>query len=143
MRSSGPPSLSKAPNWLLLTAISIVGIVEIGGASRVAAATPSPECLAKAAQIEERITEVRARGIERELKGLNKALSANRAHCTTALLERERQKTIKEASEKVSQRKAELKTAELNGDPQQISKRRAKLDAAEGELRDAKLPLPR
>lgn len=120
----------------------VPGLVPIGSVAPVAtAATPSPACRAKAVQIEERIAKVRADGNERELRGLNKALVANRTRCTTASLERERRQAIEEASAKVGERKAELKAAERKGDPEKVSKQRAKLQAAETELRDAEVPL--
>ena len=98
------------------------------------AAEPSAACEAKRANIEAQITEAKARGRKQELAGLQKALKANKAHCTDASLAAERDKQIKEARRKVESREKSLAEAERKGDPRKVAERKAKLDEARAAL---------
>lgn len=117
----------------------ILGVATLLGGSPVLAAEPSPACLAKRAEIEQRLAQTQSQG--RELKGLKRALQANRAHCTNASLEAERSQAIAEASKKVAERQRELDEAQHKGDQDKISKRRAKVEEARLKLSEAERPL--
>lgn len=120
----------------------ILGVATLLGGSPVLAAEPSPACLAKRAEIEQRLAQAQSQGQGRELKGLKRASQANRAHCTNASLEAERSQAIAEASKKVAERQAELDEAQHKGDQDKISKRRAKVEEARLKLSEAERPLP-
>lgn len=112
------------------------------GSRPLFAAEQSPACTAKRTEIERGISEAEARGNTRQARGLKRALQANESHCTTALLEAERARDIAEASNEVVERRADLEEAQRRGDARKIAKRRAKLDEAVMELRNAEQPLP-
>jgi hypothetical protein len=106
------------------------------------AATPSPACEAKRANIESQISEATARGRTQEVAGLRKALRANKAHCTDKSLASEREKRIQQAQRKVDEREKSLREAQHKGDAKKIATRKAKLEEARRDLVEAEKPLP-
>lgn len=105
------------------------------------AAEPSPACAAKRVHIERQLSEARARGNTQEIKGLQRALKANIAHCTDASLAKEREAQIAKAQREVAKRERDLREAERKGDAQKIATRKAKLEEAQHELAEAQKPL--
>ncbi len=106
------------------------------------AATPSPACEAKRAQIQAQLAEATERGRRQEVAGLKKALRANQANCSDAALEKEREGKIRQAQKKVNEREASLREAGQKGDAKKQASRQAKLDEARRELAEAEQPLP-
>lgn len=105
------------------------------------AADASPACAAKRAAIEQQLAEARARGNTQQIKGLQRALKANIAHCTDASLAKEREAQIAKAQREVAKRERDLREAERKGDAQKIATRKAKLEEAQHELAEAQKPL--
>jgi hypothetical protein len=120
----------------------ILGVIAVFSSGPLLAAEQSPACLAKRAEIERGISAAEAHGNFREVRGLKRALRANNNHCTTALLEAERNRDIAEASDKVAKRQAELEKAERKGSARRIARQRAKLEEARRKLSEAQQPLP-
>ncbi|KQP35671.1 DUF1090 domain-containing protein [Pseudorhodoferax sp. Leaf274] len=106
-----------------------------------ATAAESPACAAKRSNIESQISEARARGRSQELRGLQRALNANKANCSDALLAREREERIAKAEREVAERESELREAERKGDKRKIARRADKLGEARSELAEARKPL--
>ena len=119
----------------------LVAALALLGATHALAAEPSPACAAKRASIESQIAEAKAQGRRQQLFGLNRALRANKAHCTDASLEAERQRDIGAATKAVSKREADLAAAQKKGDARKIAKEQAQLDEARAELARAQAPL--
>lgn len=117
-----------------------VGLLTLS-ASCAFAADASPACAAKRANIESQISEARARGNTQELKGLQRALKANIAHCTDASLAKEREAEIAKAQRELAQRERDLQEAERKGDARKIATRKAKLEEAQRKLAEAQKPL--
>ena len=101
-----------------------------------------PACEPKRAQIEASLPDAQLRSQAHEVRGLKKALAANKSKCTDALLEKERQSDIRAAQKEVAKREADLQEAQKKGDPEKIGKRQAKLDEARTELEHANRPIP-
>lgn len=97
----------------------------------------NPRCEAKAANIEKQLQSAWAEGNSAKAKGLSAALDGVRDNCTDRDLMREFEAKVNEAREEIREREADLREAELAGDPQKIAKRQAKLDEAMEELKDA------
>lgn len=110
-------------------------------ATPVLAAQPSPACEAKRARIETQMSEASARGRTHELAGLQKALRANKAHCTDQGLAQEREAQIRQAQKKVQAREKSLHEAHEKGDAKKIADRQEKLDEARRDLAEAQKPL--
>lgn len=106
----------------------------------LAAAAASPACEAKRAEIEASLADAQARGQAREVRGLKKALDANRANCTDASLAKEREDDIRKARKEVAEREADLRSAQRKGDADKIAKRQSKLDDARAELERVSKP---
>jgi hypothetical protein len=107
-----------------------------------AAAAESPACAAKRSNIESQISEAQARGRTQELRGLQRALNANKANCSDALLAREREERIAKAEREVAERESDLREAESKGDRRKTAKRAEKLAEARSELTEARKPIP-
>ena len=105
------------------------------------AAEASPACAAKRADIERQISEARARGNTQQVKGLQRALKANIAHCTDASLAAERELQIAKAQRELAKRESDLREAQRKGDAKKIATRQAKLEEAQRELAEAQKPL--
>lgn len=110
-------------------------------ATPLLAAEPSAACAAKRARIESQISQAQAQGRQQQLAGLQKALRANQAHCTDALLATERDSDIHKATKKLADREHKLAQAQAKGDPRKIARQQAALDAARDELAEAQKPL--
>lgn len=110
-------------------------------AAPLLAQQPSAACEAKRARIEAQISQAQAAGNSREVAGLQKALRANKAHCSDASLAAERKREIRKATKKVAEREKELAKAKRKGDPDKIAQRQNKLDEARQELAEAQKPL--
>lgn len=105
------------------------------------AAEASPACAAKRTTIEQQLAEARARGNAQQVKGLQRALKANIAHCTDASLAKEREAEIAKAQRELAQRERDLQEAERKGDARKIATRKAKLEEAQRKLAEAQKPL--
>ena len=101
----------------------------------------NPRCEAKAANIEKQLQAAWADGNSAKAKGLSAALDGVRDSCTDRELMREFEAKVNEAREEIREREADLRDAELAGDPQKIAKRQAKLDDAMEELKAAEVQL--
>ncbi|MDW5443258.1 DUF1090 domain-containing protein [Polaromonas sp. SM01] len=102
---------------------------------------PSAACEAQRARIEAQIERAQAAGNSREVAGLQKALRANKAHCSDASLAAERERNIRKATKKVAEREKDLAEAQRKGDPDKIAQRQRKLDEARQALAEAQKPL--
>lgn len=110
-----------------------------------ALADPSanPLCEAKAEKIEQQLQAAWAEGLADKAKGLSAALDGVRENCSDKELMRELQARIDKARDEVREREADLRDAELSGDPGKIAKRQTKLDEALQELNAAEAEFPR
>lgn len=126
----------------LLFSLSCLAIAASVAAPAFAAGA-SPACEAKRARIEAQIAAATARGQDRAVAGLKKALKENQAHCTDAALEKERKAEIKKAQRKVAEQEKSLDEAKRKGDAKKIADRQAKLDEARAALAEAEKPLAR
>ncbi|MGC3985247.1 MAG: DUF1090 domain-containing protein [Pseudorhodoferax sp.] len=107
-----------------------------------AAAAESAACAARRSHIESQISEAQARGRTREVRGLQRALKANQANCSDAVLAREREERIAKAEHEVAERERDLRDAEGKGDRRKIAQRTEKLAEARSELAEARKPIP-
>jgi len=110
-----------------------------------ALADPSanPLCEAKAANIEKQLQTAWAEGRAEKAKGLSAALDGVRENCSDKELMRELEAEVNKARDEIRQREADLRDAELSGDPQKIAKRQAKLDEALQDLKEAEAEFKR
>ncbi len=97
----------------------------------------NPLCEAKAANIEKQLQTAWAEGHAEKAKGPSAALDGVRENCSDKELMRELEVKVNKARDEIRQREADLRDAELSGDPQKIAKRQAKLDEALQDLKDA------
>ncbi|MBF8754330.1 DUF1090 domain-containing protein [Pseudomonas guariconensis] len=120
-------------------------LVTLGLATGTAqAAQPDPGltgCAAKRSAIENQLEYARKHNNWGEIRGLEKALKENAAHCTDASLKQQREAKIAEAKAEVVERKADLVEAQAKGDKDKITKRERKLAESEAELKQAELEL--
>ena len=128
----------RASTFRVLALVLLTGLAAAAAPAQAASAA----CEARRAQIEASLADAQARNQAREVRGLKKALSANKSTCTDALLEKQRQSDIRAAQKEVAQREADLKEAQGKGDADKIGKRQAKLDEARAELERANRPIP-
>ena len=105
-------------------------------------AAPLKGCAAKVANIENELILAKSRGQTRKAKGLEDALSAARK-CDDQTLAAEREKKVRDATNKVSERDAELQEEIREGKKKDIAKARKKLAEAQQELTAAKAELQR
>jgi predicted nuclease of restriction endonuclease-like RecB superfamily len=102
----------------------------------------STSCAEKRHDILKQIDHARKQDNQRKVAGLNKALKANDANCTTQALRAEREKDVSRAREKVVERERELNEAKAEGkDSDKIAKREQKLAEAHAELHRAQKAL--
>lgn len=118
--------------------------VTLGAQHALAAndAAPLKGCAAKVANIEKELGIAKSRGQTRKAKGLEEALSAAKS-CDDQALTAEREKKVRDATNKVSVRDAELQEEIREGDKKDIAKARKKLAEAQRELTAAKAELQR
>ena len=128
----------RIPTTRILCLAAMLTLGTVAAPARAA----SPACEAKRAHIESSLADAQVRGQAREVRGLKKALAANKSSCTDAGLEKERQSDIRAAQKEVDQRETDLKQAQRRGDADKIAKRQAKLDEARAELERANRPIP-
>ena len=121
----------------------LMGSLILAAAMPVLADGSNPRCAAKAEEIQQQIEAAEAAGHSGKVKGLKTALSQVRSTCTDAGLLREHEGKVNEARDEIREREADLRDAELDGDPDKITKRRAKLDEAREELKQAEAQLER
>ena len=112
-------------------------------AATTLAAEPQPACEAKRKNIESQIVEATARGVKKEIAGLQKALESNKASCTDKSLADERENKVQKAQQKVTDREKDLSEAQIKGDLKKIATRKLKLEEARAELVEAEKPLLR
>lgn len=74
------------------------------------------------------------------MKGLERALKANKAGCSDASLAPARDADIRKAEHKVKALERALSRAEKKGKPEKIARQKAKLEAARSALEVAKKP---
>ncbi|CAH0303185.1 hypothetical protein SRABI70_04439 [Pseudomonas sp. Bi70] len=103
----------------------------------------NPLCETKAEKIEKQLQAAWAEGLADKAKGLSAALDGVRENCSDKELMRELQARIDKARDEIREREADLRDAELSGDPGKIVKRQAKLDEAMQELKAAEAEFPR
>lgn len=99
-------------------------------------------CAAKVANIENELIIAKSKGQTRKAKGLEDALSAAKK-CDDQTLTAEREKKVRDATSKVSERDAELQEEIREGKKKDIAKARKKLAEAQQELTAAKAELQR
>jgi len=66
-----------------------------------------------------------------------------RENCSDKELMRELEAKVNKARDEIREREADLREAELSGDPQKIAKRQAKLDEALQDLKEAEAAFKR
>ena len=123
-----------------LTILAILGLA----AGTAQAAQPAPGltgCAAKRSTIENQLEYARKHNNWGQIRGLEKALKENAAHCTDAGLKHEREAKVAEAKAEVAERKADLAEAHAKGDKDKIAKRERKLAESQAELKQAELEL--
>ncbi|SFU60667.1 Protein of unknown function [Polaromonas sp. YR568] len=120
--------------------ITLASLLALSSAT-AGAATPSAACEAKRASIETEITQAKANGHPEKVKGLERALKANKAGCTDASLAAARDADIRKAEHKVKALEKDLARAEKKGKADKIARQKAKLEAAKTELEAAKKPV--
>ncbi|MBV7562099.1 DUF1090 domain-containing protein [Pseudomonas sp. sia0905] len=103
----------------------------------------NPLCDAKAANIEKQLQAAWAEGRAEKAKGLSAALDGVRENCSDKELMRELEAKVNKARDEIREREADLREAELSGDPQKIAKRQAKLDEALQDLKEAEAEFKR
>lgn len=103
---------------------------------------PLKGCAAKVANIQKELAMAKSKGQTRKARGLEDALSAAEK-CDDGALLAEREKKVRNATDKVSEREAELKEEEREGKSKDIAKARRKLAEAEQALTAAKAELQR
>ena len=124
----------------LATALLLSSVATLSFAQKAPDATDP--CLKKRQDILLQIDQAKAKGNDKQLAGLNKALKANDANCTPESLRRAREKDVSEAREKVVDRDRELNEARAEGkDKEKIAKREQKLNEAQAELQRAQKAL--
>lgn len=105
-------------------------------------AAPLKGCAAKVANIENELIIAKSKNQTRKAKGLEDALSAAKK-CDDQTLTAEREKKVRDATSKVSERDAELQEEIREGKKKDIAKARKKLAEAQQELTAAKAELQR
>ncbi|WP_420808427.1 DUF1090 domain-containing protein [Brenneria alni] len=91
-------------------------------------------CLQKEQDIQRQIDQARKHDNQQRVKGLERALTEVKSHCTDAGLAAKQQNKIADKRAEVSERQRELNESKQKGDPQKILKREQKLAEAEQEL---------
>lgn len=124
----------------LATAVLLSSIATMSFAQK---APDAPDtCLTKRQDILTQIDQAKAKGNDKQVAGLNKALKANDANCSPESLRRAREKDVSEARAKVADRDRELNEAKAEGkDKDKIAKREQKLNEAQAELQRAQKAL--
>lgn len=105
--------------------------------------TANPMCEAKAVSIQKQLQAAWAEGRTEKAKGLSAALDGVRESCSDKELMRELEAKVNKARDEIRQREADLRDAELSGNPQKIAKRQAKLDEALQDLKEAEADFKR
>ncbi|AOB27478.1 MULTISPECIES: DUF1090 domain-containing protein [Bordetella] len=105
-------------------------------------AAPLTGCAAKLDRIETELAQARAHGNTGRIKGLEEALAGAR-HCDDASLRAERERDVREATDKVAERQRELDEERQEGDPDDIAKAERKLREAKQDLDNARAELSR
>lgn len=118
--------------------------VALGAQQAIAAndAASLKGCAAKVANIEKELGIAKSKGQTRKARGLEDALSAAQK-CDDQTLAAQREKKVRDATSKVSERDAELQEEIREGDKKDIAKARKKLAEAQRELTAAKAELQR
>lgn len=94
-------------------------------------------CAAKKHALQTRIEQASAHNNSHQQAGLQTALDHVNVHCSDESLRQERENKVKAAKREVSERQADLNAAIKKGDPDKISKRKAKLAESRYELQGA------
>lgn len=124
----------------LATAVLLASIATLSFAQKAPDAVDP--CLKKRQDILTQIAQAKAKGNDKQVAGLNKALKANDANCTPESLRAAREKDVSEARAKVADRDRELTEAKAEGkDKEKIAKREQKLNEAQTELQRAQKAL--
>ncbi len=121
----------------LLTVLTLCCAVS---APLLAADENAPEikgCTAKQLAIGNQIEQAKAQGNGAQQAGLEKALAENKANCTDAGLQKERENKVLDARHEVAKRQADLDKAMKKGDADKINSRKDKLAQSRKELQEA------
>ncbi|EIK98590.1 hypothetical protein PMM47T1_01090 [Pseudomonas sp. M47T1] len=94
-------------------------------------------CEAKRLAISNQLDQARAQGNSAQQTGLTKALDENKANCTDAGLQKERENKVLDARHEVAKRQADLDKAMKKGDSDKINSRKDKLAESRKELQQA------
>lgn len=115
-----------------LIAIAVSAVV-----SHAALAQPvHGTCESKRAEISRQIEFAQANDQYYRVRGLEKALRENQAHCTDRNLEREQAERIAKQERKVEERQRDLDAARAKGKASKIADREAKLAKEKAELEE-------
>lgn len=129
--------------FFVLTAATAFSVqMAIAANEPATTAAPPKGCAAKVTSIQKELSVAKSKGQTRRAKGLEDALRAAEK-CDDQALLAEREKKVRNATDKVGEREAELQKEVSDGKPKDIAKARKKLAEAQKELTDAKAELQR
>ncbi len=118
------------------------GVVALFCTQLALANEPLKGCAAKVANIQSELATAKSKGQTRKARGLEDALRAAEK-CDDKALLAEREKKLRNATDKVNEREAELQEEVRQGDAKDIAKARRKLAEAQKEVTAAKAELER
>lgn len=117
------------------TSVTLIAIAVSALAAQAALAQPThATCESKRAEISRDIEHAKAKGQVSRVRGLEKALRENQAHCSDAKLEQEHAARVAEQEKKVEKRQRDLDDARATGKASKIADREAKLAKEKTEL---------
>ncbi|WP_120967345.1 DUF1090 domain-containing protein [Comamonas sp. lk] len=117
------------------TSVTLIAIAFSALAAHSALAQPvHATCESKRAEISRDLEHAKAKGQVSRVRGLEKALRENEAHCSDAKLEQEHAARIAEQEKKVERRQRDLDDARATGKASKIADREAKLAKEKTEL---------
>ncbi|WP_043008967.1 DUF1090 domain-containing protein [Comamonas testosteroni] len=117
------------------TSVTLIAIAVSALAAQAALAQSAhATCEGKRAEISRDIEYAKAKGQVSRVRGLEKALRENQAHCSDAKLEQEHAARIAEQERKVEKRQRDLDDARETGKAGKITDREAKLAKERAEL---------
>ena len=117
------------------TSISLIASTVFALATHAALAQPvHATCESKRAEISRDLEHAKAKGQVSRVRGLEKALRENQAHCSDAKLEQEHVARIAEQEKKVEKRQRDLDDARATDKASKIADREAKLAKEKTEL---------
>ena len=91
-------------------------------------------CDARAAEVRGQMATAKAQGNARQVRGLERALSAIEENCTDEQVLGEAETQVRESLQEVTEREADLEEAVAGGDQDKVARRLAKLKETQEDL---------